>query len=171
MPTPTEVLDLAPIAGYLAGNAKGKSVMFPGFARLNPILPQQIYGLYFILKKIYDEDPNYSGLIACTNYLWEIMGRYGIEAQGIAGGGGVAPSPTPVQGYPIYITQDDFTTATLYPNTNIFGTNVIIYLNEINRYLIPGTEFTVSSVGITITLGGFDATAGDFNLVIEKYYS
>ena len=46
-----------------------------------------------------------------------------------------------------------------------------IYLNEINRYLIPNIEFSVSITGVTILLGGFDASTGDYNLVIEKYYS
>lgn len=178
MPTTSEILNAAPIAGYLAGNAKDKSVLFGGFGNLNPILPQQIYGLYFILNKIFttnnEQNPSeteYAGMVPCAEYLWEIMGRYGVQAQGISGGGGVAPSPTAVQYYPIYITQADFTTATLYPNTNIFGTNVIIFLNEINRYLIPNTEFTVAAAGVTITLAGFDATTFEYNLVIEKVYS
>ena len=99
------------------------------------------------------------------------MGRFGIQAQDLSGGGGVIPSPTIIQQYPIYITQADFTTATLYPNTNIFGTNIIIYYNEIQRYLIPNTEFTVDSTGVTITLAGFDASQYDCNLVIEKFYN
>jgi hypothetical protein len=168
MPTNTEILDVAPIAGYLSGNAKDKSVLFPSFGRLNPILPQQIYSLYFVLKKIYDLDPNYYGLTPCCEYLWEIMGRYGIEAQGISGGGGVAPSPTPIQQYPIYITQANFTTATFYPNTNLFGNQIAVFLNQINRYLLPNTEFTYDITGLTITLGGFDATQFSYELVIER---
>lgn len=171
MPTVSEILGYAPGASYLAANANGKRVLFNNSARLNPILPQQIYALYFVIKKIYDEDPTYDGLVPATNYLWEIMGRYGIKAQGLQGGGGSIAPPAGTQGYPIYITQADFTTATFYPNTNIFGTNVIIFLNEINRYLIPNTEFTVDATGITITLGGFDASQFDYNLVIEKVYS
>lgn len=170
MPTVTEILDLAPGAGYLAANAKDKSVLYNS-NRLNPILPQQIYALYYIIKKIYDNDANYDGLVPACNYLWEIMGRFGIQAQGLSGGGGVIPSPTTIQQYPIYITQADFTTATLYPNTNIFGTNIIIYYNEIQRYLIPNTEFTVDQNGVTITLAGFDASQYDCNLIIEKFYN
>jgi len=149
MPTTQVILANAPIAAYLAGNAKDKSVLFNSFGRLNPILPQQIYALFFILNEIYTtnndqnpSDPEYDGMVPCCEYLWEIMGRYGIQAQGVSGSGGIAPSPTPVQGFPIYITQASFTTATFYPNTNIFGNDIIIYLNEINRYLIPQTEFT-----------------------------
>ena len=172
MPTVTEILDLAPGAGYLAANDKGKSVLFNNFGRLNPVLPQQIYALYFILKKIYDKDPDYSGLIACCNYLWEIMGRYGIQAQSLTGGGGSVPTPTPDQPlFPIYITQVDFSTATLYPNTSLFGNNVIVYYNEIQRYLIPNVEFTVTTSGLEITLAGFDAETSEVNMVIEKIYN
>lgn len=178
MPTTQVILNNAPIAAYLAGNAKDKSVLFPSFGRLNPILPQQIYGLYFILNKIFTtnneqnvSDTEYSGMVPCAEYLWEIMGRYGVQAQGISGSGGSAPTPTPVQGFPIYITQADFTTATFYPNTNIFGNNILIFWNEVNRYLLP-SEFTINALGITITAVGFDATSGfDANLIIEKVYS
>ncbi len=92
MPTVAEILSAAPGATYLAANAVDKSVLF-NKGRLNPILPQQIYSIYFVLKKIYDLNPTYTGLIPTANYLWEIMGRYGIAAGGISGGGG---SVTPI---------------------------------------------------------------------------
>lgn len=169
MPTNSVILSNAPIACVLAGTDVAKGSLFG--KRIDPLLPQKIYSTYFVIKKVYDLDPDYSGMTAACVYLWELMGKYGIRAQHYSGGGGVVPPPAGTQGYPIYITQADFTTATFYPNTNIFGTSVIIYLNEIQRYLIPDTEFTVSSTGITITLSGFDATSFDYNLVIEKYYS
>lgn len=168
MPTNAVILNNAPIACVLAGSDVAKGVLFG--QRIDPLIAQKIYSTYFVIKKIYDIDTDYDGMTAACVYLWELMGKYGIKAQSYTGGSGVVPTPTIGQGYPIYITQADFSTATLYPNTNIFGTSVIIYMNEINRYLIPGTEFTVSSTGVTITLAGFDATSFDYNLVIEKYY-
>lgn len=100
MPTPTQVLTLAPGAGYLAFNAIDKGQLF-GRGKLNPILPQQIFGLYYIIKKIYDNDPNYTGMVAACNYLWEIMGRYGVAAQGASGGGSVSPITPPSSVYPL----------------------------------------------------------------------
>lgn len=170
MPDNATILSLAPGASYLAANDIQKSVLFNNFGRLNPVLPRQIYALYFVIKKIYDLNQNYTGMSASCNYLWEIMGRYGIAAQGLSGGGGSIAPPTGIQGYPIYITQANFTTATLYPNTKLFGTNIIVFLNEINRYLIPSTEFFVNASGLNITLAGFDATQFQYNLVIEKVY-
>lgn len=169
MPTNAVILDTAPPACVLAGNDISKGVLFG--ARKDPLLAQKIYATYFVIKKIYDLDPNYSGMTVACQYLWELMDKYGIRGQAYSGGSGVVPSPTPVQGYPIYITQANFTTATFYPNTNLFGTDIIVFVNEYNRYLIPGTEFTVSATGLTITEANFDATLNTYNLVIEKIYS
>lgn len=94
MPTVAEILNYAPTASYLAANAVDKAKLF-NKNNLNPILPQQIYALYFILKEIYNRNPVYDGLVPCANYLWEIMGRYGIQAQGIFGSGGSVTPITP----------------------------------------------------------------------------
>lgn len=168
MPTNAVILANAPIATVLAGNRIAKGSLFG--PPLDPQIDQKIYSTYLVLKKVFDLDPDYENMTPYCQYLWELMGTFGIRAQSYTGGGGVVPTPARTQGYPIYITQADFTTAILYPNTNIFGTSIIIFLNEINRYLIPGTEFTVAAAGVTITLGGFDATSFDYNLVIEKVY-
>lgn len=170
MPTNTQILDLAQGASYLAANAIAKGQLFPR-NKLNPLLPQQIYAVWFILNKIHTLDPTNTALTPCCNYLWELCGKYGIAAQGLSGSGGNVPPPAGTQGYPIYVTQANFTTATLYPNTNIFGTNIAIFLNEINRYLDPSTEFSVSSAGVTILVPGFDATTNNYTLIIEKVYT
>lgn len=171
MPTNAQILQYAPGASYLAANDVRRGSLFDNNSRINPLLPQQIYALYFVIKKIYDLDPTYPGMTANCLYLWEIMGRYGIKAQGLSGAGGSVPSPTPSQGYPIYLTQANFTTSTLYPNTNVFGTNVAIFMNEINRYLDPSTEFSVSTAGVTILIPGFDALTNEYTFVIEKVYT
>lgn len=170
MPTVATTLQLAPGASYLAANAIAKGNLFPT-NKINPKLPQQIYAVYFILNKIYTLDPTNAALPACCNYLWELMGKWGIKAQGLSGSGGNVPPPAGTQGYPIYLTQAAFTTATLYPNTNIFGTNIAIFMNDINRYLDPATEFSVDATGVTILVPGFDALVNNYTLIIEKVYS
>lgn len=169
MPTNAVILDNAPIACVLAGNRIAKGSLFG--PPIDTQLDQKIYSTYFVIKKIYDIDPNYTNMTLYCQYLWELMGPYGVKAMAYSGGGGVVPSPTPTQGFPIYITQANFTTATFYPNTNLLGNNIIVFLNEINRYLIPNTEFTWNSLGLTITMDGFDASTFDYNLVIEKTYT
>jgi hypothetical protein len=92
MATNSEILSFAPGAGYLSNIALAKGKLF-NKNKLNPLLPRQIYALYYIIKKVYDYDPNYSGMDVACQYLWEVMGRFGIAAQGLSGGGG---SVTPV---------------------------------------------------------------------------
>lgn len=97
MPTPAVILSLAPGAAYLAGNAIAKGQLFPS-NKVNPILPKQIYAVYFILNKIYTLDPSNAALVPCCNYLWEIMGRWGVKAQSLSGGGGSVAPVTPGTG-------------------------------------------------------------------------
>lgn len=174
MPTNAEILDLAPGAGYLAANDARKSVLFNNNPRVNPLLPQWIYALYFVIKKIYDIDPNYPGMTTLCIYLWEMMGRYGIMAMGLSGGGGSVPSPTPGNPlFPIKITQDNFTDLaqpTLYPNTNLFGNTLMVFMNTINRYL-EDDEWHVNVEGLFIDMPGFDPTQFDYLIQIDKVYN
>jgi len=169
MPTNAIILANAPVACVLAANDIAKGSLFG--KKIDPQLDQKIYSTYFVIKKIYDLDPDYENMSVYCQYLWELTGKYGIRAYGYTGGGQVSPITPTAQSFPIYITELDFTTDTFYPNTNLFAINIIIFLNEINRYLIPNTEFTVSTTGVTIILSGFDATVNTYNLVIEKYYT
>jgi len=169
MPTVALTIQIAEVSQLLASADVAKGSLFP--QKVDPRLPIMLYVENEPLKKIYNADNSYEGLQQIADYVYALCGKYASKATAIvnggSGGGSVTPV-TPTQSYPIYITQANFTTATFYPNTNIFGNSIIIYLNEINRYLIPGTEFTVDATGVTITLGGFDASLYTYNLVIEK---
>jgi hypothetical protein len=175
-----EAVDRGYISTYLSANDNAKGNLF-GRRIASPGSPVSIQLISTVLDwgnsggAQTDQD-----LRSMANYLVWLCGMYGQQANAIidgsSGGGTVIPAPSSsTQLFPIYITNADFTTATFYPNTNIFGNNVIIFLNELNRYLIPGTEFSVSASGITIintpsgNLDGFDATINTYNLVIEKY--
>jgi len=179
MPTNAEILSLAPGAGYLAANAKSKSVLFPNFGRLNPILPQQIYALYFVIKKIYDLNPNYSGMTAACLYLWEIMGRYGLAAQGIAGGGGSVPSPTPPARitFPLYIfggtTGSSFESDGItYLNPYLFGLQIAIFPDQYSQqFLLAGDDtFTVNTSGLVMNIPGFDANTQTWVIRVEQWF-
>lgn len=174
MPTVTEILELAPAAGFLAANAGDKSVLF-NRGKLNPILPQQIYGIYFIAKKIYDKDPNYNGLVPICNYLWEIMGRYGVAAQQFTGGGGsVSPITPSNQGiYPFVITSADFESdGVSYNNPNIVGDNLELFPNQLNQqFWYAGQGFFVyTATGIQIIYPGFDANSQSWTIRIDQVF-
>lgn len=168
-----ETIDRGNVSIYLSANDNSKGLLF-GHRKASPISPVTIAMVTDALTWGRDGGAQTDEeLRNMANYLVWLTGKYGQQAQAILdgeGGGTVVPSGG--QSYPIYITEADFSTATLYPNTRIFGTTVIVYLNEINRYLIPGSEFTVTTAGIEITLAGFNAIdhGYTYNLVIERYY-
>lgn len=174
MPSTSDILILAPAASYLAANAIAKGQMFPR-NKLNPILPQQIYAAYFILNKIYTLDPTYSGLDSAAQYLWELMGRYGIAAQGITDSGGVVPSPTPTnQGiYPFVITSADFESdGVSYNNPNIIGDNLELFPNQLNQqFWYAGQGFFIyTAIGIEIIYPGFDANTQSWTIRIDQVF-
>jgi len=169
--TVSQIINIAKISEYLSQVDVAKGVLYG--QRVTPLTPKILYTERTAVEWMYNLDPANSTLTLTANYLYSLCRGYNLRAQYIlnngSGGGGVSPV-VPTQQYPIYITQANFTTATFYPNTKIFGTSILIFLNEINRYLLA-SEFTVNSLGITITLSGFDATQFDYNLIIEKVYS
>lgn len=94
MPTTAVILNNAPIACVLAGNAVAKGNLFGGTT--SPDLPKTIFACHYVLKKIYDEDPDYPGLRWAALRLWELCGKYAIQAYAYTGGGGsVAPITPP----------------------------------------------------------------------------
>lgn len=125
-----------------------------------------------VLEWEYAQDPTSDNLFVLGNYVYALCGQYIFQAMTTSGGGGVVvPGGGGGSGilFPLYIKSTNFSTATLYPNTNLFGNSIIVFLNEINRFLIPSDEFTVDAAGLHITLDGFDALVNDYHLVIEKY--
>lgn len=174
MPTTSEILQLAPISSYLASNAISKGQLFPK-NKLNPILAQQIYAAYFILNKIHSIDPTYPGLDPCAQYLWELMGRYGVQAQSVTGGGGSVPTPTPSNQniYPFSITSADFESdGVSYNNPNIVGDNLMIFINQFSQqWLLAGEGYFVyTNQGIQITIAGFDANTQDYTIIIQQNF-
>jgi hypothetical protein len=171
MSTILNTLKVAKVTSFLASADIAKGVLFPNVIRTEPRYPLMITTERIIIEKIFNKDPNYTNLKICADYLYDLCGRYRFAAQAIVdggGGGSITPVTQPAI-FPLYITQAAFTTATFYPNVKLFGNNIIVYLNEINRYLLPLTEFSYNSLGLTILIDGFDASVNSYNLVIEKY--
>ncbi len=169
MPTVAEVVETYPIALYLSVIDINNQGLDGGGTDIT--LPKKIYSIGEAVRNRYNQDPTDTTLTATSNFLFAIMGKYWVMAQAIIGSGsaGSVATISNNQSFPIYITEADFTTATFYPNTNISGNNILIFMNEINRYLVGG-EVTVSAAGITINVVGFDATVDTYNLIIEKVY-
>lgn len=115
------------------------------------------------------------------NYGILLMGRYMFEAQQQTGGGTITPiSPVnPIQNIisPIPITGSNFSSATAWDGDNSDNISILssytlqVYWNDIQRFLIQGTEWTRTSTGVTIDIADFDATTTNLNSVFYIYIS
>ena len=178
MPTPAQVVQYYPLAEVYAANAVSKGTLFSPYT--DPRLPLMINMEGFALQWRYDYDPtNTTDLIATANYVWAILGKFGLMAQATitSGGSSVTPgTPTIIQS-PIYITGADFTDATNWDGVNSAGITVLaaytlqVFWNDIPRFLIEGTEWTRTATGVTILIAGFDATTTNIDSVFFIYIS
>ena len=177
MPTIAETIQIASISQYLATTAILRGGQ-PYGGGLDLELPRKLYCIRKNVQYRYDQEDIAGGetssaaLVSVSNKLYSLC--YNVNgAIAIMNGGTGGGSVTPVtqQGFPIYITQANFSSATLYPNTNLIGNNIAVFLNEFQRYLDPATEFEVLSTGLNITAAGFDATQFTYFLIIEKVYT
>jgi len=168
MPTPAQTIEIMKVSQYLASADVAKGNLYG--KRVDTRLPTMLYVERQGLQAIYVKDANYDGIQQVSDYCYALCAPYQFTAEGIidSGGGGSVPSPTSNQSFPIYITESDFSSSTEYDNPVLLGKSIIIFLNEINRYLLPETEFVMTSTGFEITLEGFDATINTYNLIIEK---
>lgn len=96
MPTTQRILQLAPVAQYLAANYVTKRQLFGGTSTSTKQV-QWIYVFNKILQEIYSNDSTYS-MQNAANYLFELIQPYYYRAAYIYDGGGggsvVPPSPT-----------------------------------------------------------------------------
>lgn len=109
MPTVARILQLAPVACYLASNRTAKGSLFG--PPVDPRLPIAIFMVHKILKKIYDQDPTYTGVRVVADYLYELIQKYAFKAAAIVDnslGGQVASqtSTVVVQPYDFEVGAD-----------------------------------------------------------------
>ncbi len=180
MPTTARILELAPVCCYLAANYKGEQGLFSGVPKSAKNQSTLIYIYWKILNKIYTLDPTWPGLDAPANYLYELERPFSYKAaQIVDGGGGGSVTPiTPTRNVMFeYLIEvfggvPDFSNATDYNDTRITGHNLVLFLNNIPKFLTAGTEWFYTLSGVRIFLddgsGGnsFDATVNDYDLKI-----
>lgn len=111
MPTISRILELAPTSCYLSNNAKAKGSLFKN--NVPQSLKNQatlIYIYWKILNKIYTLDPDYDGLQAPANYLYELEQSFAFKAANIVDGGGggqISPATPTTLPTPYYFIVDD----------------------------------------------------------------
>jgi hypothetical protein len=99
MPTVARILSLANVSQYLAANRVDKGGLF-GAPPLDKQLSIKIYLVRRILQKVYDYDPNYTGVREVADYLYELIQKFAFKSAAIVDnntGGQIAP-PTPGSG-------------------------------------------------------------------------
>lgn len=177
MPTIARILQLAPASSYLASNYKDQTSVFNPSGRGKSTKNQAIliYIYWKILNKIYEIDPNYDGLQAPADYLYELEMKFAFKAGSIVdGGGGGSVTPITPSGinYPFYIHSSDFESdGVTYLNDKIAGVNIALFINEYVQQFFPGVDFTyVPTGGFVITAPGFDANNFEYTIRVERYF-
>lgn len=161
MPSIADTIEIAELSLSMARVDVDKS-SFRGPV-LDYLLPMKIMILKKGVKWAYEQSATYENLGETANFLYAMLDKYGILATNAINlsspvdGGPVIEIVGEVSDFPIYITQDAFTTATFYPDTRLYGNSLRIHFNQLNRFLSDG-EYTVDATGLTVTLAGFDAT-------------
>ena len=141
-------------------------------------LPEKIECMMDAVEDMYTLDSSYDGLTEMNNRLFSLLGRYATIAAANVGtslpdDGLLTPVPDS-DIYPLHIQSADFSDATNYVNADIVGDNLVIFVNEINRYIFAGEGFDYTGDGIEIrtgendTIPGFDATTGSYHMIIYK---
>jgi hypothetical protein len=151
------ILSNAPIAAVLAGNDIANGSIYG--QRVDPKLDQKIFATYFIIKKIYDLNSTYSGMDTACSYLWELMGKYGIQALSYTGGGGSVAPPTGSVGAPnpYYFIVDASTSFMINGDTSKILTSFIGY-----NLLYVRNGITQSTISTEPTYYSWDKVTGNF---------
>lgn len=93
--TVSEIMDIWPVAQYLAANdipVKRRR----GYTSIDITLPMKIYSVGKSVQRIFDDDPADSSLTDTANYLYALCGKYGLQAQVVNQNSGVIASTTTI---------------------------------------------------------------------------
>jgi len=83
MPTIASIVSIYPIAQYLATVDINKRGLYGGGVDLQ--LPEKIRNIGMSVERIYNDDPTDTTLTSTANYLYALMGKYGMQAQAVTG--------------------------------------------------------------------------------------
>jgi len=83
MPTTASIVSIYPVAQYLATIDINKRGLYGGGVDLQ--LPEKIRNIGMSVERIYNDDPTDTTLTSTANYLYALMGKYGMQAQAVTG--------------------------------------------------------------------------------------
>src|SRR6185437_1201080 len=155
--TVLDKINIAKLSQTLATIDILKSGLYAGCIDLE--LPRKLYCIRKTIENTYNLNNSDSTLLATSNYLIALCGKYYLAAQSaISGGGSISPIiPTLPFTYLIPITGADFADATNYNNNKIVGKQLAIEWSGVNDYM-DSTMFVQTATGFQMIVAGFDAT-------------
>jgi hypothetical protein len=116
-------------------------------------------------------------LVDTSNYLYALCAPYNLKAAYLINNAStsIVVSPTNTTGIitPIRITENDFVDATNWHGQNSVSQPILpnyrlqVFANFVARYLLQGTEWQRTALGIQILLPGFDATQNQYEFYID----
>jgi len=83
MPTIASIVSIYPVAQYLATIDINKRGLYGGGVDLQ--LPEKIRNIGMSVERVYNDDPTDTTLTSTANYLYALMGKYGMQAQAVTG--------------------------------------------------------------------------------------
>lgn len=83
MPTIASIVSIYPVAQYLATIDIKKRGLYGGGVDLQ--LPEKIRNIGMSVERVYNDDPTDTTLTSTANYLYALMGKYGMQAQAVTG--------------------------------------------------------------------------------------
>lgn len=116
-------------------------------------------------------------LVNTSNYLYALCAPYNLRAAYVISNNlpVLVVSPSNVTGIitPIRITENDFVDATNWHGQNSVNQAILpnyrlqVFANFVARYLLQGTEWQRTALGVQILLPGFDATVNNYEFYID----
>lgn len=172
MSTIANTIAVAKVTSMLASREMSKRRNYGGDT-IDDFFPIMITTERLIVERIYDKDPTYENLQIASDYLYDLCGKYRLQAQAIVdggGGGSVTPAVPGLQ-FPFTITSADFETDGLtYNDTRLVGYNLEIFINLFSsNFMYAPADFTyLPTGGFIIIATGFNANDFDYTIRIDK---
>lgn len=166
-----DIIEWAKISQPLARIGESTRQVNQG-GKIDVDLDMKLYNTRKDVQYAYDQDPNSANTYQQANCLLTLIGIYLFKAQQTTGGGGSITPVTPSTGLTFnYLIEvfggvPDFANATDYNDPAIVGHNLVVFWNDIPRFLVAGTEWAYTPTGIRILIAGFDATANTYDIKI-----
>lgn len=125
-------------------------------------LPRKIYCITKNCLWLYNLSPTDPSLVATTNYLIQLCGKYYLQANAVMGSGGsvIPPGTVNLIKSPIPITGSLFASTLSWHGVNNDGVNVLssyflqVFYNSLNKFITKDVDWTRTALGFDVIPNG-----------------